>query len=477
MHYTKLACIFIFFLCHSTLRAADDKLPQMKITVNGTIKSTMAYTNGTMELTDTDGRTVSLKAKFKTRGATASTYLDKPSLNMKLRTDDYSASVDTTLLGIRSASKWILDAMAIDRICMRNRVCMDIWNAHSPLPYDTDFGGRSGTEGKFVELYINNTYKGIYCLSDRINRKLLNLKKYNEDKQKVRGVLYKSGNTDLENQSTRNFSADWTLGTISWHNAWELKEPEDYECEAAWQPLIDLFDNQQTYTAVKKYFFLDNLVDYQLSVMALCIQDNWGNKNHFFSIRNIQKDINDADPEEAACRKVVVSPWDLDASLGGYYDGTYYDGTYNTWAVKDVVKNGGFYPFTLCQGESEYKALLKARWKELRQGVYAPDSINARLEAYANLFVKSGAWERQATVQPKYVSDLMKEIGYIETWYAARYAEMDAYFGIETAISTPTHSQPQPGSQAEAVYSIDGKRLKAAPAKGIYIQGGKKLRK
>ena len=352
----------------------------MKITINGNITKDMEYTNGTMQLTDEAGKVVELKAKFRTRGATARQYFMKPSFNMKLRTDDYSTSQDSMLLGMRSMSKWILDAMAIDRICMRNRVAMDIWNEYSPLPYQTDFNSRSGTIGRFVEMYINNQYKGIYCLSDRINRKLLNLKKYDETNKLVRGVLYKSGTEDIANQNERNFTADWKAGTISWHNAWELKEPEDFECKEAWQPLIDLYDNQTSYSAIKKYFFIDNLVDYQLHIMALAIADNWGNKNHFLSIRNIQKNIDDADSTEAARRKAIISPWDLDTSLGGQYNGSAYDGNgYSDWKPADVVKNGGCYPFSICQGQKEYKNKLKARWAQLRTSTYSKESVNNTL--------------------------------------------------------------------------------------------------
>ena len=473
-----LAALFVSFA--PTTSAQEQKLPVMKITIDGKITKDMDYTNGTMSLTDEEGREVDLKAKFRTRGATARQYLMKPSLNMKLRSDDYSSSQDSMLLGLRSASKWILDAMAIDRICMRNRVAMDVWNDYSHLPYDTDFGGRSGTVGRFVELYINDEYKGIYCLSDHINRKLLNLKKYDEKNQLVRGVLYKSGTTDIANQNERNFSADWKTGVISWHNAWELKEPEDYECEAAWQPLIDLYDNHTSYSDVKKYFFLDNLADYQLHVMVLAIQDNWGNKNHYFSIRNIQKDINDEDPTEAARRKCIVSPWDLDTSLGGKYNGAAYDGNgYTEWTPADVVKNGGFYPFSICQGQAEYKALLKARWAELRLTAYAKDSINARLEAYRDLFCESGAWQRMTdhyksqSQKPLLVDDLKKEIAYIEQWYAERYDLMDQYFGIDTGIKSATTNNDKDNNN---IYSLQGIKLNAVPAKGMYIQGGKLLK-
>lgn len=228
-----LGMCLLFGVANGAQAADEAKMPVLKITISEPIKKNMDYANGTMQLTDTEGNVVELKAKFKTRGATAQQYLMKPSLNMKLRTDDYSASQDSMLLDMRSCSKWILDAMAIDRICMRNRVVMDVWNEYSPLPYETDFNQRSGTVGKFVELYINGTHYGIYCLSDHINRKLLNLKKYDEKKNLVRGVLYKSGTSDIADQNNRNFTDDYTAATISWHNAWELKEPEDYPCLAA----------------------------------------------------------------------------------------------------------------------------------------------------------------------------------------------------------------------------------------------------
>lgn len=454
----------------------NDKLPVLKITIDGKISKDMEYTNGTMQLTDVGGQETNMKAKFRTRGATVRQYLMKPSLNMKLRSDDYSTSQDSALLGMRSMSKWILDAMAIDRICMRNRVAMDIWNEYATLPYETDFNSRSGSIGRFVEMYINGEYKGIYCLSDRINRKLLNLKKFDENKSVVRGVLYKSGTSDIADQNNRNFTEDWKTGTISWHNAWELKEPEDHECEEAWQPLIDLYDNRKSYADVKKYFDLDNLADYQIHIMALAIADNWGNKNHYFSIRNIQKDINDTDLTEAARRKCIVSPWDLDTSLGGKYNGSAYDGNgYTEWTPSDITKNGGFYPFSACQGQKEYKDMLKSRWAKLRNTTYSKDSINAKLERYRDLFINSGAWQRmidyykKQSQKPKLADDLIKEIGYIEDWYAKQYEMMDTYFGIDTGITNTTSTT----YTSNAIYSLQGIRLSDVPAKGLYIQNGK----
>lgn len=472
--FTQRATLLLAAWMVATGMFATNNMPVLRVTFNGSFYSDMPYINGQMELTDENNAVVSLPAKFKTRGATAQEYLMKPSFNMKLRTADYSAELDSALLGMRSCSSWILDAMAIDRICMRNRVAFDIWNDFSRLPYETQFDSRNGTQGRFVEVYINGTYYGIYCMSDRINRKLLDLKKVKENTnntQTVRGVLYKSGTQDITPQNERSFSADSLACVAEWHNAWELSFPEDNAGIEAWAPLLDMFDNGKTATYVKKYFYLDNMADYQLHVMALAIADNWGNKNHFFSIRDITANINDRDLVEASKRKAVMTPWDLDTSLGGAYDGSYYDGNYTDWPVTSLDNNAP-YPIFPVTNDATYRATLKRRWLEGRQ-YFSPDSVNAKLERYRDLFISTGAWERMVThfdtkrYKPCYVTDLAAEITLIEAWYTQRFQQMDDFFGVTALESVPA------AAQDDALYDLLGRKVSGTPAPGFYIRGGK----
>lgn len=482
-----ILCACLIAICSTPRLVAQTALPVLEISFDGVIERNMAYLNGRMVLTDVDGTQTNLPAKFKTRGATARNYLMKPSLNMKIRTDDYSEEADTALLGMRSCSSWILDAMAIDRICMRNRVAFDIWNEFSTLPYETDFNRRNGTEGRFVEVYINQDYYGIYCLGDRINRKLLNLKKVkvgDEGEPLLRGVLYKSGTNCFENIDNPGYNDDYTACIIDWHNAWELTYPEDYPCEAVWQPLQDAFRNSHSADYVKRYFFLDNLAEYQIHVMALSIVDNWGNKNHFFSIRNMNKDINDPDQTESDRRRIVITPWDLDTSLGGQYDGSCYDGHYTEWPVSAAANNSP-YPFYAMGADAEYLDLLKKKWVEGRAGAFSVDNVTAKLRAYRDLFLESGAWQRMVEhfeahpVRPAYVIDLNREIQQVEEWYKGRFHEMDQYFGISDAIVAP---EVAARSTASYTYDLAGRRIDStrssdAPThlpKGFYVRQGKK---
>ena len=453
---------------------ATVSLPVLRVSVEGTFTKDMEYLNGQMELTDESGAVVTLPAKFKTRGATAKSYMMKPSFNMKLRDASYAEEVDSALLGMRSCSSWILDAMAIDRICMRNRVAFDIWNDFSRLPYDSGFERRNGTEGRFVEVYINDQYYGIYCMSDRINRNLLNLKKVSEDEGgsiTVRGVLYKSGTSDISRQEERSFNEDSSACVISWHNAWELTYPEENGGLQAWNPLLEAFDEGMNANYVKQYFYLQNLADYQIHVMVLSISDNWGNKNHYLSVRNITKDINDPDTTEANRRRFVLTPWDLDTSFGGAYDGSCYGGNYSDWPVSAASSNAP-YPISPIVGDLTYKAILRDRWLVARAGAFSIDSINAKMERYRDLFIQSGAWQRMTdyfearSAKPKYVLDLAEEIALIEAWYANRFSEMDRYFNVtalEEVRQEPTDNM---------LYDLMGRKIgTVAPGPGMYIRG------
>ena len=158
----------------------------------------------------------------------------------------------------------------------------------------------------------------------------------------IRGALYKSGTQNILNINEPMYSDDSLACVIAWHNAWELKYPEEYAGHIVWQPLQDAYNKGWSVSYAKKYFYLENLVDYHLLVMALAISDNWGFKNRLFSIRNIDKDINDPDHSESDRRRFVVTPWDMDTSLGGAYNGAYYGGHYTGWPVNDVAKNAPY---------------------------------------------------------------------------------------------------------------------------------------
>ena len=218
--------------------------------------------------------------------------------------------------------------------------------------------------------------------------------------------------------------------------------------------------------------------------MALCITDNWGNKNRFFSIRNITKDINASVPSEADRRRFVVTPWDLDTSLGGHYNGDCYDGNYTFFPLTTIFNNAP-YPYGPILSDEEYMAILKQRWVEGRQGAFSPSSIHQKLEHYRDLFILSGAWKRmtnhyegkKSSHRPKYVLDLNHEIDCIEKWYEGRFLELDEFFGITDGvdgIGTLYNSQKPTVKDQSPFFNLNGQKKHKGGKKGILVTQGKK---
>ena len=106
---------------------------------------------------------------------------------------DGERDVDLPGLG-RTVDKCNLDAAAVDRSHFRNRLAMDLFNSYSRLPYPTAYDGRHGINGSYVEVWTEGRYSGLYCLTDRVNRKLLGGKKMKNGT--LRGIVYKCKSYD-----------------------------------------------------------------------------------------------------------------------------------------------------------------------------------------------------------------------------------------------------------------------------------------
>ena len=207
----------------------EKSLPLINLTVDYGALNTESFINAKIEITDYQKRTegkeyVEYDCKLRIRGVWASN-LTKKSFALKF-VDQNGDELNVDLFGIRSDENWILDAMAVDRIRMRNRVCFDLWNEMSRTPYETKYNNRNGTLGEFVEVYCNGDYFGLYCLTDKVNRKLLNLKKYDKTANTVRGIIYKGESSRRAGHDLLSYD-DADLNQESW-NAWNLEYPEDY---------------------------------------------------------------------------------------------------------------------------------------------------------------------------------------------------------------------------------------------------------
>ena len=404
----------------------EKSLPLINLTVDYYALSETAFINGEIEIADYHKRTegkdyVKYHCKLRFRGHMASDQAKK-SIAVKI-VDQNGEEQDANLLGIRLDENWILDAMAIDRIRMRNRVCFDLWNEMCRTPYETKYSNRNGTLGEFVEVFINGDFFGLYCLTDKINRKLLNLKKYDKETNMVRGILYKGDSSRRPGHDLLSY-VDADFNQKSW-NAWELGYPEDYPSIATWQPLMDLIDfcssktsNSEFLRDYQNFFYIDNIVDYLVMTTALNVGDNVY-KNTFLSIPNILEG-----------HRFLYSPWDMDHSLGGRYNGEYED------ILADPHRYDDCAPFNRLYGEGldGFPEKVSMRWNELKSGVFSIEHVNSLLDKYKDLFVSSGAWKREWTkwngVPVALKEDLTVELDYVKNWYCRNYNWLCDYWKV-----------------------------------------------
>lgn len=499
------------------------------VELNCSSVNSKAYTTGSLRVTDPAslGYDSLMIAAFKYRGASSSNY-PKRSYAIKLR-DENGNSVDRKLLGYRSDNNWILDAMYIDLACMRNRVATDLWNAFECKPYyaDREKKVRTGTRGKFVEVILNGEWWGLYCMTEKMDRKQLKLKKFVPAAQsatgedEVHGVLYKAkqwsyevfmgheSNDDNDNKQViypHKKVSDYKniLGQETWCE-YEFKYP-DYEDEAVeWRPLHDAANMVATsfilnIDSVKSRFDYPMLRDYYLFIDLLLATDNHG-KNLFWYAYDIQGPEGD---------KLSLAPWDLDGTFGQDWDGL----TTNT---KDVMldfdtyikerEHGQFAIFDLIKSRPEWKQDLKDRYAELRiKGVISGDSIANRFANYASLFEASLADQREQNMWSKEYHSRHKDIQggatYAESWIRRRVNWLDQKYGFDATVTAINEAKAEAyfaalggvgcisvnagKAQSVRIYNIAGQLVRNAqvgsgvttingiPA-GIYVVNGTKV--
>lgn len=411
----------------------EKSLPLVNITVDIGSVTKPNYTNATIEIADplarTDGNVVTtFNCKIKYRGATSMRY-NKKSFNLKLL-DENGKSLDAPVLGNREDDSWILGAMAIDRVRMRDRLCFDIWNDMSQIPYETKCNGRNGTKGYFVEVFINGKYHGLYCMTDKVNRKLLNVKKAKTDKENnttINGVMYKCAQwTDAAYLSGYHSQS---MNGESW-NDWELDYPDDYPCETAYTPLKNLIDyctktsDEEFTEGLDTHFYMQNLIDYHTFYLAVGLRDNTM-KNSFMSINDINSET-----------RMLITPWDLDTSYGGEWEGSYHNVVANNDAILKVRPYARLWKGNL----NKYQTAVADRWRTLSKTLLSKEAFNARVDAYVKQFKESGAWEREYNAWNANPVELKQNIddeaNYIKTWFSENFDNLrDKLFaGIPTDI-------------------------------------------
>lgn len=414
-------------------------LPLVEIRMPSCNSST--YTTGSMRVTDADlaGYDSTVIAAFRYRGASAQNYAKK-SYAIKLR-DAEGNSIDREYFGLRDDNNWILDAMAIDRACMRNRVSTDLWNDFAAYPWyrrnGTEKKARTGTRGRFVEVFLNGKYHGLYCMTEKIDRKQLKLKKYvaetDSTAAEIHGVLYKSSQWCDEVHMTIGTTPrayDNNKRSETWAS-WEVKYPDWEEEKIDWGPLWNAIN---FITTSEEEYFNDNFSayfdqpmvrDYYLLVELIRGNDNAGKNMYLFGYDILGK-------KYKKCLGIAV--WDMDSSWGRNWNAADLYYTYDQ-PLSAFYSNFGLFVRLERSTYWSWKQLAAQRYAELRTTFFQPEALIKRFTDYRDLFLESGVTEREKQRWPTYHPDIAGDVTDIATWIERRIEFLDTQYGYVPPVA------------------------------------------
>lgn len=338
------------------------------------------------------------------RGRT-SALLDKKSYGLELWEDRFGKDRTAPLLGMRNGEDWILDAMFIDPLRMRNKLSIELWKKmwsnQEESPWKT---GIPGFQCEFVELFLNQRYLGLYCLSEKLDEALINL---NEGQVGSEGVMYKA--IDWEGGATAFKTYNSEPGNSMIWEGWEQTCPDGYYC---WEPLCELrktvvLEGDDAFSGkIDTLINLECAADYYLFTNLILAHDNII-KNYYLARY----------PSES---RFLFLPWDLEGSWGIMWHG-------GESSTNGILENNLFNRLMDLEVE-EFDHMLEFRWNQYRESIFQLDSLIAPVRFYTDLLKRSGAIERENRRWEGADIRMDEEFQYLIQWTTMRLKYLDEVF-------------------------------------------------
>lgn len=473
---------------------AFTSLPVVKI--YGTFNND--YSKGHIIVQETDQpitELMNMKAKWR-GGITNGTGKNKRNYHVKLQDADGN-KMERKFFGLRNDNSWILESCQVDMSRIRNRVLTDLWNDYSTPPYyiDLEPKAKTGTRGRFVELVLNDEYRGIYCMTENMDRKQLKLMKHDDVTGENHGMLWKSKDWSFAvmmgtRPNGNYYPRDYLTTPNEWSESWDqyyVKYPDIEDVpNTDWQPLYDAVHftcyatDDEFKSRAAEVFDMPLLIDYYILMETILSTDNHG-KNMFFAIY-----------DKAQSQKVTFAVWDMDATTGQRWSDDYYHATFlgPEQDYAEFITNYEHGDYNLFKrlrdtNADNFNEKVRLRYRDLRANHLATESILQRFRTYLDEFKACGAaqreydrWNGNSDISGLNL-DFDTEMVYLTDWFTRRMNYLDTQrfdiASLPSDIQTPEHA-----TSAQDIYNLSGQKvgtrlhIDRLPA-GIYIIGGKKV--
>ena len=385
------------------------------------------------------------------RGSSSQEFNKKP-YGFETR-DDQNADLDVSILGLPEEEDWILNPSYIDKSLVRNVLMYDLSREM----------GHYASRTRYVDLYLNNEYMGVYILMEKLKRgpDRINISKNKLDV--TGGYILKvdrppgNGNFTDENSFKSIYGSNLDgYRSNDVHYLYEYpksdeitQEQKDYisgyviDFETALAS-DDFTNNGMRYDS---YIDVDNFVDFMI------LNEITNNVDSYRLSTFMHKD---------AGGKLKMGPvWDFDVGFG------------NTVDCNREFTNSGFISDSYCtlqivfwfrrlMEDPEFVEKVQMRWIELRKGVLSEESVLSKIDSYVSEIGNSinknfEKWDIIGNyVWPRIIGQTYEEeVDFVKSWLSERMVWMDEAIESGRTQSSRTES-PTPATPGTPSPSTPG---------------------
>lgn len=316
-----------------------------------------------------------------------------------------------SLLGMRQDDDWILYAAYNDPEKIRNVFSSSLWK--NTCAGDNALGIDNGMEYKYIELFINHQYWGLYALGYPIDELQLEIDTSENER------LYKKGTWDTEEQilSKPETAVVGYETEESENDEWELLKQYYATLHSEWENAQSMYEGIDIDNAIDMYLFINLIqgIDHVGAIDSLSI------KNMYLSFYN-----------RGGKETVLYTPWDMDITWGLQWTGdaqTNMVKPYGIESSQNTIMGLGNLPALILNGDDEIWSLIFAKYWGLRESLWSEEALNKMLDNCEEDIYLSGAYARDMYRWPDgSYWDIDRGLDDFRSYLADRLRETDEYY-------------------------------------------------
>ena len=322
----------------------------------------------------------------------------------------------------------------------------------------------TGVRGKLIEVFLNDEYRGIYCLTECMDRKQLKLKKFDKETGEIHGGLWKSkgyGSSLMWEcpDTYDNQSETWDVFEAKYPELDDLEET-DYSTLYNAINFVANSSDEDFCEHIREYFDIPTIIDYYIFLETLNAFDNVG-KNMYWAVYDKVQD-----------KKLTPAVWDLDATVGAKWLGE--------WSVPnfEININMNLIVRLLELNVDNFKEKALQRYHSLRENILSTINLKERYIDYYNNIHLSGADKREENLWSKdtdiagEILDFENEIDFILEWITQHMQYLDEH----QFKQVNTHIDNINIKDNKTYYNLYGQKINISNGANVrvYINNGKK---